>query len=347
MVKSVRKIAGRSLAAVAGLAALTGLAAASLPAAQAATAQGGLARPAVLHRAHPPVTLTHASLTSAFAEAPNGAVYYSAGARVYLAGGAATPAVVASGTVLALAANSTAVFADVGKTVTEYRRSTGAKVAAWRLVSSYRRVVWAGLYAVGSRVWAITDDNCDTCGLQYGNVYWFSAGAATVHRVSTGTAYPDFAAASPAGFYYQASVAAKGYLVRATPAGGTIRAANSYLFGPLALAGGKAELLLYHSGKHSGVYLNGYRHTSLQQVFTRRVSSSARQIAGTGIGLLLLSAPCNSYSCPTAKVSLLSTTTGATTSTLPVPDALSVLAGPAAAVLTYNGTTMSLLRLAS
>lgn len=343
--KSVLKVARRGLATAAGLAAVTGLAIASLPAAQAAPAAAPAVGPASLHRVGLPVTLKFASLTSAFAEAPNGAVYYSAGPRVYL-GGQSAPAVIASGKVLALAVNATTVFADVGRTVTAYRRSNGTKLASWLLASAYRRVAWAGLYSVGSRVWAMTDDNCDTCGLEYGNVYWFSAAAAAVHRVSTGTAYPDFAAASPAGLYYQANAGAKGYLVRATPGGGSIRAANTYLFGPLALAGGKVEMLLYHSGKHSGVYLYGYRHTGLQHVFTRRVSPSGRQIAGTGIGLLLLSAPCNSYSCPTAKVSLLSTVTGATLSTLSVPDGLTVLAGPSPVVLTYTGTTLRMQRLA-
>ena len=119
-------------------------------------AAGARALPAALHVAGTAVMLPHATLTSAFTQAPDGAVYYSAGRRIYLAG---TPAakVVARGTVLALGATAAGLLAAVGKTVTEYRRTTGATVAAWTLRASYRKVAWAGLYPAGSRVWAITD----------------------------------------------------------------------------------------------------------------------------------------------------------------------------------------------
>ncbi len=308
-------------------------------------AAGARARPAALHVAGTAVVLPHATLTSAFTQAPDGAVYYSAGRRIYLAG---TPAakVVARGTVLALGATAAGLFAAVGQTVTEYRRTTGATVAAWTLRASYRKVAWAGLYPAGSRVWAITDDNCDTCGLEYGNVYWFSTSAAAVHRVSAGTAYPDFAAATRSGLYYQASTSAGSYLVRARP-GAARRAANSYLFGPPAVSGRTVALLLHHFGKHAGQYLYGYRAGSLQRIFTRHVPASERDIAGTGAGLLALLAACASYSCPTAKVSLLAAASGATISTVAVPDALSLLTGPSAVVLTYSGGTFRMERLAT
>jgi hypothetical protein len=309
-------------------------------------AAGARALPAALHVAGTAVVLPHATLTSAFTQAPDGAVYYSAGRRIYLAG---TPAakVVARGTVLALGATAAGLFAAVGKTVTEYRRTSGATVAAWTLRASYRKLAWAGLYPAGSRVWAITDDNCDTCGLEYGNVYWFSTSAAVVHRVGTGTAYPDFAAATRSGLYYQASTSAGSYLVRARPDGAARRAANSYLFGPLAVSGRTVALLLHHFGKHAGQYLYGYRATSLQRIFTRHVPGSERDIAGTSAGLVALLAGCASYSCPTAKVSLLAAASGATISTVAVPDALSLLAGPSAVVLTYSGGTFRMERLAA
>ncbi len=337
-----RKITGTL---VAGLVlAASGIAWAGQP--PSASASRGTTRPAALHVAGAAVVLPHATLTSAFTQAPDGAVYYSAGRRIYLAG-APGAKVVARGTVLALGATTAGLFAAVGKTVTEYRRTTGAKMAAWTLPASYRKVAWAGLYPAGSRVWAITDDNCDTCGLEYGNVYWFSTSAAVVHRVSTQTAYPDFAAATRSGLYYQASTSAGSFLVLARPDGAARRTANSYLFGPLAVSGRTVALLLHHFGKHSGQYLYGYLSTSLERIFTRHVPGSERDIAGTGAGLLALLASCASYSCPTAKVSQLAAATGATISTVAVPDALSLLAGPSAVVLTYAAGTFRLERLAT
>ena len=108
----------------------TGLALAGLygglPAAQAATAR--------LHTTGT-VYLSQGSnsLSRDFTEAPDGAVYYSRGSSVYVVKGTSAPKLVlrAQGNVLALAANSSELFADVGLTVTAYRLPSGTEVRHW------------------------------------------------------------------------------------------------------------------------------------------------------------------------------------------------------------------------
>ena len=69
--------------------------------------------------------------------------------------------------------------------------------------------------------------------------------------------------------------------------------------------------------------------------------------AGTGAGLLVLSAPCQNQVCASATVSQLSTATGATISTLRVPYAVTLVTGPSAAVITARGDKFYLERLAA
>jgi hypothetical protein len=289
------------------------------------------------------------SLSRDFTEAPDGAVYYSHGSGVYVVNGTSAPALVlrAQGNVLALAANSSELFADVGRTVTAYRLPGGAEVRHWTLSSPFA-VTSAGLFAVGSVVWAWTDWATDASGLEYANVSRFSASSATVHQVSAGIAYPMYLAADAAGLYYQAirSNGTNGYLVHVTPTGSSRRVSDTNIDGPLALAGGRVELLVPHYGSEASFYIDSYGATSLARVFSRHASSADVDLAGTGAGLLMLAASCKTGACSSATVSQLSTATGATTSTVSMPYAVDLVAGPSAAVISYKSGKYYLVRLA-
>jgi hypothetical protein len=291
------------------------------------------------------------SISYDFAEAPNGAVFYSRGADVYVVKGTSAPALVvqAGRKVLALAANSAELFVDVGKTVTAYHLPGAIKVQQWTL-SSPLPVTSAGLYAVGSTVWAWTDWSTDESGLEYANVSRFTASSAGVHLISANIAYPDFLAADASGLYYQAirSDGTNGYLVHVAPSGSSARITDADIDGPLALAGGRVELLVPHYGSGGSVnyYLDSYNGRSLAHAYSRHVSGADLGIAGTGVGLLVLAASCKSLICSSATVSELSTATGATLSTLTVPYALDLVAGPSAVVITYRNGKYYLVRLA-
>jgi hypothetical protein len=329
--------AGRRGAVCAAIAA-TGLAAlmAALPAAQAAPVTA--ARPAALHLSAPVAIGSGTSFADPITQAPNGAVYYAAGKSVYVVTGVSAPKKVltASGKVRALAANSSDFFVEVGKTVTAYKRSTSAKGRHWTLSSSYK-VATAQLYAVGSRLWALTDFNCDTCGLEYGNTYRFATWSSTVHRVSSLNVFPEFAAADSAGFYFQ-TITSAGRIVRASKSGGISSVRNKHVAGPLATAGGKVEALLFRNSK---TYLYSYTGTGLHHVYTRRVAGGDFAIGGTGLGLVALDCPTNS--CATGRVSQLSGS-GTVAAWVGLPDVTAVVPGPSAVVITEHGGKFDLYR---
>lgn len=284
-----------------------------------------------------------------FAESPSGAVFYSSGAKVYLVKGTSAPVQVvqATGNVLAVAANSSELFVDVGATVTAYRLPGGIAVQRWRLNSQFPTTS-AGLYAVGSTIWGWTDFATDESGFEYATVSRFTTSSSAVHLVSANIAYPADAAANANGLYYEAirNDGTNGYVVHVTPSGSSRRVTDLNLDGPLALAGGRVELLVPHFGNGS-TYLDSYNADSLTRAFSRRVADGDLDIAGAGAGLLLLDVPCQGSSpCSAATVSQLSTATGATISTLTVPDAATLVAGSSAAVITYRSGKFYLERLA-
>ncbi len=284
-----------------------------------------------------------------FSESPSGAVFYSNGAKVYLVKGTSAPVQVvrARGNVLAVAANSTELFVDVGNTVTAYRLPGGIAIRQWTL-SSPAPVTSAGLYAVGGTIWAWTDFATDESGFEYANVSRFTASSATVHLVSANIAYPLDMAADASGLYYQAirGDGTNGYVEHVTPSGSSRRVTDINLDGTLALAGGRVELLVVHES-NGNFYLDSYDAASLAHAFSRRVSDDDVDIAGTGAGLLLLASSCKHVACAATTVSQLSTATGARISTLTLPYGVTLVAGPSAAAITLRGGKYYLERLAS
>jgi hypothetical protein len=333
-------------------AALAGLTTLGGPAAQAATRQPGqAARPAL----HITGTVRLGTADSAFVEvtgeAPDGSVYYSLGGRrVYVVRpGSHQPAlaVTASGTVLAVAANSNELFVAAGRTVTGYGRSSGRAEGQWRLPGL--RPTQIGLYPVGGTVWAMTDWATDQSGFEYANVDRFTTTSSTVRTVSANDVYPGDMAADGNGLYYETENAAGtfGYLTRATPSGSVLRhrVPNAELDSPLALAGGRVILM---AGNSNGqLYLESYYQRTLSGAYSRRVSPAGQDVAGTGAGLLFLTEPCQGTACPSAKVNLINAATGGTITSVTVPAALTLVPGPATDLITFKSKTFYLVRLAA
>jgi hypothetical protein len=341
---SIANVLRRGLAAAAvtatGLAVLAG---AGLPAAQAAPASPAspAARPASLHTTGPSVALGALGTTFNydFSEAPNGSVYYSSGSTVYVVHGTSAPVVVlhASGHVFAVAANRTELFVDVGRKVTGYKLSNGVAGAALRHWTLYTtlKTTSVGLYVVGSNVWAWTDWATDESGFEYADVSRFKTSSGTVHKISN-NAYPADMAANSSGLYFQQAIGL-GRLTHVTPSGSVLRVRDINLDGPLALAGGRVELLAFHRNSHA--YLDSYGAATLARKFSKRVSTNDIDIASTGAGLLMLSL--------SGKISQLNTANGATRSSVVVTDAATLVPGPSAAVLVVTGGNYFLVRLAS
>ena len=271
-------------------------------------------------------------------EAPDGNIYYSRGSVVYLVKGDHAPvtALRASGRVLAVAVNSSDLFVDVGNKVSAYALSNGHRLRTWTL-PSYATITSAGLYTVGTTVWAFTDWATDESGFEYANVDRFSPSSPTVHRVSANNAYPADMAADSAGLYYEGIAGTGNYLYRALSSGSPRRHADVDIDAPLALAAGSVYLLGIHENQGGNTYLDAFRGSTLGPVFSKRVSNSDTDIAGTGIGLLMLGA---------GKVSLLDTSNGHAGSVLSVPGAVALVPGPSAAVVMVSHSTTYLLRLA-
>ena len=200
-------------------------------------------------------------------EAPNGNVYYSQGSVVYLVKGDHAPvtALRASGPVLAVAANSSDLFVDVGSKVLCLRPVQWPSTAHWTLPSS-ETVTSAGLYTVGTTVWAFTDWATDQSGFEYANVDRFSLSSPTVHRVSVNNAYPADMAANSAGLYYEGIAGTGGYLFRALRSGSLRRHADVNIDAPLALAAGSVYLLAIHDNQGGNTYLDAFRGSTLGPV---------------------------------------------------------------------------------
>ena len=281
------------------------------------------------------------SYSNAPSEAPNGDVYYALGRIVYLVSGDHAPVAVlhASRPVLAVAATSADLLVDTGLTVSAYSRGDYRLLGTWTLPPSQEAVTSAGLYPVGSTVWAYTDWATDESGLEYANVYRFSLSSPAVHVVSQNIAYPYSMAANSAGLYYEGvGDNNSNYLIRAMPSG-ALRKNVLDAEAPLALAAGNVYLLSYHYPDSRGDvnYLDAFHGSTLAPLFSHQVAGADTGIAGTGVGLLMLGA---------GTVTLLDPANGHADATLSVPGAVNLVPGPSAAVITVSHSTTYLLRLA-
>jgi hypothetical protein len=334
--------------AAAGLA-VAGLAVAGLAIAPAAHAAGAVpaspvpagSAPAGLHVTG---TIDLGRLGTSFSyvltEARGGDVYYALGKVVYRVKGDHAPVAVlhASAPVLAVAATSADLLVDVGSKVSAYSLCDGRLLRSWNLPGSIAPATSAGLFPVGNTVWADTDWATDQSGFEYANVYRFDLSSPAVHVISKNDAYPADLAADSAGLYYEAITGAgtNGYVYRAAPAGPSLRHLDVNIDAPLALASGNVYLLAIHENQGGHSYLDAFRGSTLSPLFSYRVSDSDTDVAGTGLGLLLLGG---------GKVSLLNPANGHSVATLHVPGAVTLVPGPFAAVVTVSHSTTYLLRL--
>jgi hypothetical protein len=316
-----------------------GLAAAGLAMAPAAQAAGATA-PAGLH-----VTGTvdlgrlGSSISYVLTEGRGGDVYYALGKVVYRVRGDHAPVAVlhASAPVLAVAATSADLLVDVGSKVSAYSLCDGRLLRSWNLPGSVAPATSAGLFPVGDTVWAYTDWATDESGFEYGSVYRFALSSPAVHVVSKNDALPADMAACSAGLYYEGIAGTGNYIFHAASAGPSLRHFDVNIDAPLALAGGNVYLLAVHDNQGDHSYLDAFRGSTLGPLFSYRVSDSDTDVAGTGLGLLLLGA---------GKVSLLNPANGHSVAALSVPGAVILVPGPRAAVVTVKGSTTYLVRLA-
>ena len=335
---SVMKVYRKGLP-TAALAVVAGLAAVGLAIAPAAQAVSAAPASAGLHvTGKVDLGRLGPEFSYVLTEAPDGNVYYSRGSVVYLVKGDHAPvaALRASGPVLAVAANSSDLFVDIGNKVSAYALSDGRRLRTWTL-PSIATVTSAGLFTAGTTVWAFTDWATDQSGFEYANVDRLSLSSPTVHRVSANNVYPADMAANASGLYYEGIAGAGDYLFQAPRSGSARRHADVNIDAPLALAAGSVYLLAIHENQGGNTYLDAFRGSTLSPVFSKRVSNSDTDIAATGTGLLLLGS---------GKVSLLDTANGQAGSVLSVPGAVILVPGPSAAVVTVSHSTTYLLRLA-
>jgi len=323
--------------------ALLGLASAQV--AQAAT--GSAARPAApgLH-ATARIGLGSSSgiFSDVFTQAPNGAVFYSRGSVVYVVDGNLAPKIAlhAGKNVLALAANASELFVQTGLTVTGYSRSNGAVLRHWTLTSPVTPITSAGLYAVGSTLWSWTDWATDRTGFEYAKVNRIAVTGSAVHVVAR-EAFPGDMAADTTGLYFESVRGSSDYLNHVKPSG-SLRSAhvsNGDVDAPLALAAGRVDLLTFSTQLH----VTSFSPTTLAELSSKQVSANDRDIAGTGLGLLVLAQPCSHLTCSSSTVSKLDASTGSATGTLTVPYTYLLLPGPFGAVIEVSHGKVYLVRI--
>jgi hypothetical protein len=292
--------------------------------AQAAAADAP-ATPA-LHGTRIALGATSSLYGNAFTEAPNGTVFFSRGSVVYAVEGNRAPVIAlhAGRTVLALGATDSDLFVETGLLVTEYTRATGSQVRHWTLTSP-AAVTSAGLDVVGGTVWVWTDWATEGTGFQYAQVDRIHTSSSAVHVVDK-DAFPGDMRADGAGLYFETVHGVTEDLARANPTTSAVQYRKAPVDAPLALAGGRVDLLAF--GTNAADVLS-YNATTLALVSSKRVPEKDSGIAGTGPGLLVLAEGCGGFPCSSATVGLLNTGTGGTSAAVSTPGAYQLLNGPA------------------
>jgi hypothetical protein len=280
--------------------------------------------------------------TDVFTEAPNGTLYYSVGSVVREVRGTSAPRVVlhAGHKVIALAASSSRLFVQTQLRVTEYSRSSGRRLRHWTLHSPVTPITSAGLFVVGRALWSWTDWANDMSGFEFATVSRIRTSSSKVHEIHR-MVYPGDMSADSAGLYFEAvkKDGSNGDLILARPSGALRQHSDSAVDAPLALSGGRVDVLTSD--------ILTYSRTTLARRSVRSVSPDDRNIAATTAGLLVLKEPCAGISCASATVSVLHASTGTVSGTTHIAHAAILLPGPKAAVITTTGGHLFLVRLGS
>jgi hypothetical protein len=306
-------------------------------AATAGGAQAATDAPATpaLHGTRIALGATSGLYGNAFTEAPNGTVFFSRGSVIYAVEGNRAPVIAlhAGRTVLALGANDSDLFVETGLLVTEYSRATGGQLRHWTLTSPFGPVTSAGLDVVGDTVWAWTDWATDRSGFQYAQVDRVHPSSSAVHVVDK-DAFPGDMSADGAGLYFETVHGVTDDLARANPTTSAVQYRQAPVDAPLALAGGRVNLLAFGS---SAVDVLSYNASTLALVSSKRVPETDDSIVGTGLGLLVLAHGSS------ATVGVLNVATGGTSRALATPGAYQLLNGPAVIEATgVHGTRANL-----
>jgi hypothetical protein len=278
---------------------------------------------------------------NAFAEAPDGAVFYSRGAAVFVVGGNSAPRTVlhAGGSVLAIAATASDLFVQHGRTVTEYRKSNASQVRHWTLPRQPAPVTTAGLFAEGGTLWSWIDTETDMSGLEFATVSRIAISRPAVHVV-TKFAFPFAMEANSSGLYFEStnSGQTRYFLAHAIPSGAvSYRAQSAIRFAPLPLAvtGGRIDVLAF-SGHP---IVNSYSTKTLALVSSKRLAAVDTSIVAADVGLVVLVCHGQGLTCPTRAVARLNAATGRTSGAVSVSGGFELIAGPSAVVIEVSHET--------
>jgi hypothetical protein len=273
------------------------------------------------------------------AEAPNGAVFYANGSVVYVVETTGAPQVAehASGQVIALAANATDLYVEVGLTVTDYSRSRGNKVGSWTLPSSEGKPTSAGLIARSGVVWSWVDAATDTSGFEFATLTSLLPGWKMV-TVDHG-AYPNWIDSDENGYvYYEDQL---GLLVHASPTGAKVfSGAGAPVDAPLVIS--QARLVLESFGTKP-VWSTWYLGT-LKRISSNPIKfTTGETFANTGANLIGWIGAGSLTSATQVGRAVL--TTGALSDTVALTAPVRVLEGFYPVVITDAGGVLHLVRL--
>ena len=150
-------------------------------------------------------------------------------------------------------------------------------------------------------MWAWTDWATDGSGFQYAQVNRIHTSSSAVHVVDK-DAFPGDMSADGAGLYFETVHGVTDDLARANPTTSAVQYRKAPVDAPLALAGGRVDLLAFGT---SAADVLSYNASTLALVSSKRVPETDDSIVGTGLGLLVLAQPCGGFPCSSATVGLL------------------------------------------
>ena len=133
-------------------------------------------------------------------------------------------------------------------------------------------------------MWAWTDWATDGSGFQYAQVDRIHTSSSAVHVVDK-DAFPGDMSADGAGLYFETVHGVTDDLARANPTTSAVQYRKAPVDAPLALAGGRVDLLAF--GSNAADVLS-YNASTLALVSSKRVPETDDSIVGTGLGLLVL-----------------------------------------------------------
>lgn len=270
-------------------------------------------------------------------QAGDGSVYFVEGRTVYKVKGVTAPVAVlnAPGTVLAVAADSSDLYVEIGQRIDDYSLAHKTLSRSWTLPSIVKRVTQAGLLLGPGIIWAWSDWGTDESGFEYASIVEIPATGRTLRVVADNDADPVYMAADASGLYYEfvntKATSQLTYLVhvRANGAKTTSKALDIETFSPLALGPGYVAVF-GTGGAQNTPYVGTYSSTTLAKLASPKLSFTAADAVGTPEGLLAIDGNV---------VTFVNHLTGALGTGTLVPGAWKLLyANGVSAIASYQGT---------